>query len=74
MEGLLNSIGGNKYMINISNLSSEDKVKNILLEFTKILKYNTNKEDISFLLNKAQNIANNCFLNFYKSLTNNEHI
>ena len=61
MEGLLNSIGGNKYMINISDLSSEEIVKNIIYEFTKILKHNTKKEEISSLLSKAQNIANNCF-------------
>lgn len=74
MEGLLNSIGGNKYMINISDLSSEEIVKNIIYEFTKILKHNTKKEEISSLLSKAQNIANNCFSIFNKRLIYNEHI
>lgn len=74
MEGLLNSIGGNENMINISDLSSDDNVNAILHDFSTILRENVSKGKISCLYSKAQNIADSCFAAFSKSIRNDEQI
>lgn len=72
MEGLLNIIGGKESMIDISDLSSDEKVNDIMREFSSILSDRNSKNNAACLYNKAMNIANSCFSAFYKSIKNNE--
>lgn len=72
MEGLLNIIGGKESMINISDLSSDEKVNDIMRDFSNILSDKNSENNAACLYNKALNIANSCFSTFYKSIKNNE--
>ena len=59
-------------MINISDLSSDEKVNDIMRDFSNILSDKNSENNAACLYNKALNIANSCFSTFYKSIKNNE--